>query len=142
MAVLPRRSRCCWSVTNTHGTKPAPEHLTVDPVHRAVALAAPTPAGIDDSSNLEPGAHRTWRANALRSVTGHFIGAFCTSSLSRRRAISHLRYRLLSFWLTLPITACAPSLIWTCSTRTNCELPWRRRRRFPPGWHRLLAIGR
>src|SRR3954462_14173922 len=32
MAVLPRRSRCCWSVTNTHGTKPAREPLAVDPV--------------------------------------------------------------------------------------------------------------
>ena len=32
MAVLPRRSRCCWSVTNTHGTKPAREHLAVDPI--------------------------------------------------------------------------------------------------------------
>src|SRR4051794_17726340 len=32
VAVLPRRSRCCWSVTNTDGTKLAREHLAVDPV--------------------------------------------------------------------------------------------------------------
>src|SRR4051812_11062470 len=103
MAVLPRRSRCCWSVTNTHGTKPAPEHLTVDPVHRAVALAAPTPAGIDDSSNLEPGAHRTWRANALKFVTGpssaRSVPRLC---LARERHFTPQVPSNWSFWLTFP----------------------------------------
>src|SRR5829696_5508200 len=54
-----------------------------------VALAAPTPADIYRPSNEARGAHRTWSANALRSIPGHFIGAFCTAFLSRTRTTSH-----------------------------------------------------
>jgi hypothetical protein len=49
----------------------------------------------------------------------------CSPVLTRRYA-SGVAY--WSLWLTLPMSACAPSLMWTCSTRTSCEPPWRRRR--------------
>src|SRR4051795_842496 len=35
------------------------------------------------------GAHRTWRAHALRSALGHFIGVLCTAFLSPTRTTSH-----------------------------------------------------
>jgi hypothetical protein len=41
--------------------------------------------------------------------------------------IERHRHLSISGFLTLPIMACPPSFTCTCSTRTNCCPPWRRR---------------
>ena len=72
--------------------------------------------------------------------TGHKhhggVCPFSGRSISKLpRSPSHVsQTRYFPFWphgselFTLPMTACPPSFTWTCSTRTNCCPPLRRRR--------------
>src|SRR3954468_14633266 len=74
-------------------------------LHRSVALAAPTPAGIDDPSNVAPGRtpKMARQCSQIRDQRLHRRVLYLFS-VSHASDISHLRYRYWSFWLTLPMS--------------------------------------